>query len=82
VFEKTRDFEIKICFKGGMKTIPKLPAIPDDERTPLVNALLEIIFIQQEQIQELRDEFARLKAQKSRPKIKPSTLEKQPRGKR
>ena len=42
----------------------------------MVVALLEIIRFQQEQIQELRDEIARLKGQKPKPKIKPSTLEK------
>jgi uncharacterized small protein (DUF1192 family) len=41
-----------------------------------VTALLEIIRILQEQIQELRDEIARLKGQKPKPKIKPSVLEK------
>jgi len=43
----------------------------------LVVALLEIIRFQQEEIQELRDEIARLKGQKPKPKIKPSALEKQ-----
>jgi hypothetical protein len=62
-----------------MTSIPKIPPIPDEERTPLVSALLEIIRIQQEQIQEFRDEIARLKGQKPKPKIKPSTLEKEPR---
>ncbi len=38
--------------------------------------LLEIIRIQQEQIQELRDEIARLKGQKPKPNIKPSVIEK------
>jgi len=41
----------------------------------LVCALLEIILFQQEQIQELRDEISRLKGQKPKPKIRPSTLE-------
>lgn len=41
----------------------------------MVCALLEIIRFQQEQIQELRDEIARLKGQKPKPKIRPSTLE-------
>ncbi|MBM3299849.1 MAG: transposase [Deltaproteobacteria bacterium] len=59
-----------------MAAIPKIPRIPDAERTPLVVALLEIIQLQQEQIQELRDEIARLKGQKPKPKIKPSKLEK------
>ena len=43
---------------------PKTPKILEEERTPLVLALLEIIQYQQEQIQELRDEIARLKGQK------------------
>ena len=59
-----------------MKTAPKIPEIREEERTPLVTALIEIIRIQQEQIQELRDEIARLKGQKPKPKIKPSVLEK------
>jgi hypothetical protein len=53
----------------------KIPKIPEEQRTPLVCALLEIIQFQQEQIQELRDEIARLKGQKPKPKIRPSTLE-------
>jgi len=58
-----------------MTSMPKMPNIPDEERTPLVVALLEIIQLQQEQIQALKDEIARLKGQKPRPKIKPSKLE-------
>jgi hypothetical protein len=59
-----------------MNTNFKLPHIPEEERTALVVALLEIIQMQQEQIQELRDEIARLKGDKPRPRIKPSILEK------
>ena len=65
-----------------MTSIPKIPSIPDEERNPSVIALLEIISVMQEQIQELKDEIARLKGQKPKPKIKPSTLEKEPRGMR
>jgi len=54
----------------------KIPKIPEEERTPLVLALLEIIHFQQEQIQELKDEIAQLKGQKPKPMIKPSALEK------
>ena len=50
--------------------------IPDDEKTPLVLQLLEMIQLQSEQIQNLRDEIARLKGQKPKPDIKPSKLEK------
>lgn len=50
--------------------------IPDEEKTPLVLQLLEVIQLQSEQIQNLRDEIARLKGQKPKPDIKPSALEK------
>ena len=57
-----------------MTSISKIPTIPDEERTPLVTTLLEIIQLQREQIQALKDEIAILKGQKPRPKIKPSKL--------
>jgi hypothetical protein len=70
-----------------------LPEIPEAERTPLVQRLLEIIHlqqqriqqledqvcIQQERIQQLEDEIARLKGLKTRPRIAPSALERPPR---
>jgi hypothetical protein len=65
-----------------MALIPKIPPIPDEDLNPSVIALLEIVRIMQGQIQDLRDEIARLKGQKPKPKIKPSTLEKEPRGMR
>jgi hypothetical protein len=62
------------------------PDIPEAERTPLVQQLLEIIRLQQERIQQLQervqqleDEIARLKGLKTRPQIAPSTLETPPR---
>jgi len=58
------------------QTIPKLPEIPEEDKTPLVIALLEIIQLQQEQIQELKDEIARLKGHKPKPKLRPSALSK------
>jgi len=64
------------------KKLPDLPKITEEETTPIVKALLEIITLQQEQIQlkkeqiqGLRDEIARLKGLKAKPRIKPSTLE-------
>jgi hypothetical protein len=57
----------------------ELPPIPDAERTPLVEALLAIIDIQQQRIAQieetvgqLRDEIAILKGEQPRPKITPS----------
>lgn len=58
----------------GLPKLPKIPNvsdIPADQVTPLVLFLLEIIHLQQEQIQQLRDEVARLKGEKPKPKIRP-----------
>jgi hypothetical protein len=66
-----------------MKGILKPPHISDQEKSPLVVQLLELIEQQNflihqltEQIQLLKDEIARLKNQPPRPDIKPSSLEK------
>ncbi len=58
-----------------MIAIPKLPDIQEEQRTELVSTLMEIIRTQQEALQQLRDEIARLKGQKPKPTIKPSKLE-------
>jgi hypothetical protein len=58
-----------------MSSTTRFPKIPDDQITPLVAELLELIQLQIEEIRLLRDEIARLKNQKPRPRIKPSTLE-------
>ena len=62
----------------------KLPDIPEEERTPLVKGLLEIIEQlaervqrQDEEIAHLKDEIAVLKGEKKRPKFKPSKLDKE-----
>jgi hypothetical protein len=62
-----------------------IPEIPVTERTPLVEALLAILDLQQqrldqleETVQQLRDEIAILKGQKPRPQIAPSVLDKPP----
>lgn len=59
----------------------ELPEIRTEERTPLVEALLEIIRQWADRVaalegalQEVRDENAQLKGQKPRPQIAPSTL--------
>lgn len=59
-----------------MTHIPKIPIIPDEERTPLVADLIGIIHSQQELIQQLKNEIAIFKGEKPKPIIKPSTLEK------
>ena len=51
--------------------------IPESEKTPRVITLLEIIQQQAEEIQHLKDEIAKLKGQKPKPRIKPSNLVKE-----
>src|SRR6516165_7622006 len=71
----------------------QVPEIPESQRTPLVQQLLDLIHLQQqriqqledqvslqrERIQQLDDEIARLKGLKARPRIAPSVLERPPR---
>ena len=61
----------------------QIPEIPEEEKTPAVIQLLEfteqLLALAQQQAeinQELRDEIARLKGRKPKPKIRPSQLEK------
>jgi len=54
----------------------RVSTIPEDEKTPLVLQLLAVIEQQAEQIQQLKDEIARLKNHPPRPDIKPSSQEK------
>jgi len=56
---------------------PKIPDIPEKERTALVVQLLEVIYYQTELIQHLKDEVAIIKGDKPKPKIKPSGMEKE-----
>lgn len=60
-----------------MRVTTRIPKIPEEDITPLVSDLLAILQLQAEEIQQLKDEIARLKGQKPKPKIKPSNLEKQ-----
>jgi hypothetical protein len=66
-----------------MKNTIQIPEIPEEELTPTVKALLDIISqcvqiieSQKIEIQLLKDEIARLKGRSPKPKIKPSTLDK------
>ncbi len=75
---------------AALAKIPDLADIPESDRNPTVIVLLAICAQQQEQlakqaeqihllkehVQGLKDEIARLKGHKPKPKIKPSTLEK------
>jgi Transposase IS66 family len=62
--------------------LPRLPEIPAEQRTPLVEAVIgaqqDRIAKLEETVQVLRDEIAILKGQKPRPKIAPSRLEQPP----
>ena len=65
-----------------MQTKINIPDIPEEEMTPTVKVLLNvtsqcinIIDLQAKEIQELRDEIARLKGINPKPKIKPSRMD-------
>jgi uncharacterized small protein (DUF1192 family) len=60
-----------------MKLTTRMPKIDPEKVTPEIAQLLSIIELQIKEIQLLKDEIARLKGQKPKPKIKPSILEKQ-----
>ncbi len=59
-----------------MSITTRFPKIPEEQITPVVAELLQLIQLQMDEIQFLRDEIARLKGQKPRPNIKASRLEK------
>ena len=61
---------------ANIPKIPKIPVISEEQMNPLIAELFEIIHLQHEVIQQLKDEIARLKGQKGKPVIKPSVLEK------
>ena len=77
---------------ADLAPIPQLSDVPEAERTAPVKGLLELchqqqeqlaqqaeqLALQAEQIQQLKDEIAILKGEKARPKIKPSSLTKDP----
>ena len=56
---------------------PELPEINKEDRTPLVDVLLEMLAWQQKQIDGLAQEILKLKGETTKPKIKPSTMDKE-----
>lgn len=54
---------------------PQLPKINDEDRTPLVDVLLELLALQQKQIDKLEQEILKLKGETTKPKIKPSKMD-------
>ena len=65
-----------------MIRIPKIPDIPEQERTSTVIQLLEVTYYQTELIQNLRNQIAILKGDKPKPEIKPSGMEKNSEGRK
>src|SRR5664280_1756222 len=57
---------------------PQLPKISNEDRTPLVNVLLELLAWQQIQIDKLEQEILKLKGETTKPKIKPSKMDDDP----
>jgi hypothetical protein len=55
---------------------PKLPEINEEDRTPLVDVLLEMVSWQQKQIDKLEQEILKLKGETTKPDIKPSSMDK------
>lgn len=54
---------------------PDLPTISKDERTALVDALLEVVVWQNEKIEYLEQEILKLRDETTKPKIKPSKMD-------
>lgn len=56
---------------------PTLPDIPGADRTPLVDALLELVKWQSDRIEQLEDEIQKLKQETRKPKFKSSKMDEQ-----
>jgi hypothetical protein len=56
---------------------PPMPDVGTRERSPLVDALLEMVAWQQQRIEELEQQILKLKGETTKPKIKPSTMDKE-----
>ena len=55
---------------------PKLPEINEEDRTPVVDVLLEFISWQQKKIDKLEQKILKLKGETTKPIIKPSKMDK------
>ena len=55
---------------------PQLPTISNEDRTPLVDVLLELLAWQQKQIDQLEQEILKLKGETTKPEVKPSKMDK------
>ena len=58
-----------------LSTKPIFPSIPENERTPLIDLLLEIIQWQQQQIDHLEDEIQDLKKETKKPTFESSKMD-------
>ena len=54
---------------------PELPEVSEEERTPLVGVLLELLAWQQKRIDELEQAILKLKGETTKPNIKPSKMD-------
>ena len=54
---------------------PDLPAIAEEEHTPLIDVLLELLVWQTQRIDELEQEILKLKGETTKPKIQPSKMD-------
>ena len=57
---------------------PQLPEISNEDRTPLVDMLMELLAWQQTQIDKLEQQIHKLKGETTKPKIKPSKMDEDP----
>ncbi|WP_340121427.1 hypothetical protein [Methylobacter svalbardensis] len=57
---------------------PQSPKISNEDRTPLTDALLELLAWQHKQMDRLEQEILKLKGEATKPGIKPSKMNKYP----
>lgn len=57
------------------ETKPAFPTIAEEDRTPLMDAVLELLAWQARRIEELEQELLKLKGETTKPKIKPSKMD-------